>query len=388
MFTRSVSVVIFFCTAAECAPAWAGYYSTFDAPLDTRYHDLDFALVFGPTMDTLATIEGSRSKTIPPPIRRRYLLMEALAQKGNLQLDTLEQKLNFSTVLIRRGRREEAEELLKPLLDEYPQHFILLSHYASACFLSGNEDFRRRAGYYMKKAIEAWPERWTDLPKAEQDLLVVTYGWEQTAFERNRRYEVFFKRFVDFRLNEEKKKARKEATPEVLDPIFTDAKEKPITFLNEQGEFEVGRIATADKERMPNDAVEAVEQLLIWIPGEPRLMWLLAETFNASAMEHKGEKDDSRKNRKIRSAHAIFERLTDPLNLAKYGRVEIKAHAEKIAAYVEKLPDENVTTVPPEITTESPWWRIGIGFLVGIAVGMFALWQIQEIRRRRQGRVN
>ncbi|MBM3994913.1 MAG: hypothetical protein FJ303_12280 [Planctomycetes bacterium] len=383
MFARVGWVAMVFVSCCTM-PVFAGYYSTFDSPYDTKMDAFDFIGGFADTMDTLQTIPDAKPKS-NPPIRRRYVLMESLASKGGLNLETLEQKLNYSTVLIRRGRREEAEALLKPLLDEYPTNFILLSHYASACYLMGNDDFRRKAKFYMKKALNNWPERWSDLKKETQDHLLATYGWEETAYERNRRYEVYFKRLVDHRLEEEGVRAAKKERPDMLDPIFSDSGEKPITFLNEKGEFEVGRIAASDKERMPGDAVEAVQQLLIWMPGEPRLLWLLAETYNASAMEHAKERDVKLKNRKIRSAHAIFERLTDPLKQAKYGRFEIKAHAEKIAAYVEKMSDENVIVPPPE--PESPWWRIGIGFFVGIAIGMFALWQIQELRRRRQAKV-
>src|SRR5207249_4225437 len=101
---------------------------------------------------------------------------------------------------------------------------------------------------------------------------------------------------------------RKEHVPDTLDPVFVDDNKKPLTFLAESGNFEAGRIREAEfKMLVPRDTVEMVEQFLIWMPDDERLLWLLGEVLNASAMEHQ---DPKRKNEAILNSLAVFERLT------------------------------------------------------------------------------
>ena len=51
--------------------------------------------------------------------------------------------------------------------------------------------------------------------------------------------------------------------------------------------------------------------------------------------------------------------------------------------------DRSATSItdPPEVELKRSewWWRQVIVFSIGVAVGLFALWQVQEVRRRRQG---
>jgi hypothetical protein len=371
-------------------PVAAGYYSTIDSPEEMRLSRFDYRGVFRDTIDNLGSIGDDKSPK-NPPIRRRYLMIEALARDRILKLETLEQKLNYSTVLIRRNRAEEAVQFLMPVVREHPENFLVLAHYASAHFLSSSNDFKIKSRSYMREALAKWPKTWAELTEEDKNWLLAL-GWEVTAFERNRRYEVCFKRLIDNRLDEDKRRARKEAVPDVLDPVFVDPGEKPIRFLNEKGEFEVGRIAAAEKERLPHGSVEAVEQLLIWMPNDPRLLWLLAEVFNASAMEFaKGSKEErARGEMAIRSAGAVFAKLADPLNRVKFGTHEIKERAEKLAAWADLNPERVMAPIPEiEDKTEpaAAWMRVAaISFVTGFAVGLFALWQFQEVRRRRQAR--
>jgi hypothetical protein len=198
-----------------------------------------------------------------------------------------------------------------------------------------------------------------------------------------------------YRLKEERLAKKNKALPETVDPIFVDedSKEFPrpaVKFLNEKGEFEVGRIAKAEKAKLPKDAIEIVEQLLLWMPTDQRLMWLLGEVSNASIMDCTKENE---RNRMLRSTYKIFQTVTpleNPPSFAPMAKIRLDA----LTPIVEKLKDENVideSQVPkdrePNGTTAWPldWWRtVIVGFITGLAVGMFSIWQLQEIRRRRQ----
>ena len=93
----------------ECARA--GIYSSFDAEEEIRRYHRQYD-IFGPkVLDVLSTIPDPNPVT-NPPIRRRYLFIESLAETGALKLDTVEHKLDYSTVLIRRNepKRRPSDE--------------------------------------------------------------------------------------------------------------------------------------------------------------------------------------------------------------------------------------------------------------------------------------
>ena len=384
MFIRIVLLGITILSFGVVPAVSAGYYSTIDAREEMRYSP-DFE-IFGKVMDVLGTIPVPKPAS-NPPIRQRYVFIESLAGDGTLKLETLEQKLNYSAVLIRRGRAFEAARFLGKVQIENPESFLVLSQYATAYFLSGDRDSERESARVLKKSLEKWPKSWNDLKEDEKKFLT-SFGWHEFDFDRYRRYEVLFERLMVNRLKEKRLQEKKQPVVETVDPIFLDAKGEPIRFLNEKGEYEAGRIAAPDKEQMPRDSVEAVEQLLIWMPNDERLLWLLAETFNASAMEHQTKKGRSMA---VLNANKIFQRLLNFETPTKYGLKEITKRQAVLQDYMDANPVDAI-----QLPVEEPndvkmsrlqWWRtLAVAFALGLAIGMFALWQTQEMRRRRQAR--
>lgn len=374
--------------------AWGGYYTSFDTLAETQRYGRDhrdFQLFSNEVTDLAAIAPNEYPRFVP--IRQRYLLLEALGGDNPMQLKTLGQKLDYSAVLIRRGRYEDAVQLLVPLVDENPKNFLVLSHCATAHFLA-SRDFQRKAAFYMKRALVNWPTNWKDVTEDQRKFLA-TRGWDETDFDRYRRCEVLFDRLVRNRLEEEKKLAQKKPVTEEVDPVFTEDADKPIRFVNEAGVFEPGRIAKAEYDKLPRDALEAVEQLMIWMPHDRRLEWLLGEVFNASAME-RGLTADERNDR-IRIANRIFEKMTDPLSSVKFGLSEIRSRHEKLREAVAAMPPRAIPNELKELLKKddeenkppSPdqlWRYLIVAFLSGLAVGLFLLWQYQEMRRRRQAR--
>lgn len=55
-----------------------------------------------------------------------------------------------------------------------------------------------------------------------------------------------------------------------------------VQFVGENGTYQVGSIAAAQREKLPEDAIAIVQQLLFWMPHDSRLRWLLAELYNAT----------------------------------------------------------------------------------------------------------
>ena len=100
MYKRLVGCGVMICSLSIIQPTSAGYYSSIDTRLELSW-SRDFEKVFGGILDDLRAIPVPKPER-DPIIRKRYVLIETLSRDGALKLDTLEQKLNYSTVLIRR----------------------------------------------------------------------------------------------------------------------------------------------------------------------------------------------------------------------------------------------------------------------------------------------
>src|SRR5262245_22026573 len=97
--------------------AHAGIYATIDMPEEIRWNK-DYR-AFERTLGMLkALAENDLKKGDDTPMRRRYLQIDAMGRDGTLMLKTLEQKLNYSAVLMRRGKANEATLVLHPLTVE------------------------------------------------------------------------------------------------------------------------------------------------------------------------------------------------------------------------------------------------------------------------------
>ncbi len=376
-------------------PAQAGIYTTFDTDHEIKAYSRDFRNFFKRIHDELKTVAVDPSEG-QPPIRKRYLMMEMLGRSGTGNLKTLEDKLNYSAVLIRRGKAYEATQQLMPLTREHPENFIVWSQFAMANFLSNNADFRKKSPELMTQTLKLWPTNYA-LVKEELKPFVISLGLVETEFDRFRAAEVHLERLIRNRVREARLEAQGKPAEETVDPIFVeiiDGERKPIRYVNNKGLFEPGKIADEEKKKLPSQSVEIVEQLLIWMPGDQRLLWQLAEVFNAIAMDT--QKEDQ-KNRAIRDAYAIFNEIDPPLNRTRFALKEIQSRKEKLGEFVRNLPPEQLLAAvqlgnilkdeDPSAAARREWWRtLTVGGVTGFAVGLFALWQLQEFRRRRQGR--
>jgi hypothetical protein len=380
-YAAYAGVIVF--ALGMASSARAGLYSTADSVADTRL-DSDFVRVFSRTLGDLRSI-GADKPERESTLRKRYILME-IGNKGGFDLQTLEEKLNYSVVLIRRNRADDAIVLLTPLTRQYTDNLLLHSHFATAHFLSQNPADRDKASGLMKDCLSMWPEKWEALDP-ERQAYYLKWGWGEGIFEQNRKYEVYLHKLMQYR--------RKPANELSIDPLF-GPKDKPVRFSADAGRYAAGRIPATERDKLPGDAIEIVEQLLVWMPNDPQLYWLLGEVFNASAMNKKKEED---KYDCIKAAYLILKEIKSGMRQKDVPK-ELDEHYAVLKHYID-------TTDPP--TPSSPaldkfvdqfnkdnddnklsseqWWRpLIVAFLSGLALGLFTLWQYQEMRRRRQAR--
>ncbi|MCI0641844.1 MAG: tetratricopeptide repeat protein [Gemmataceae bacterium] len=351
----------------------AGLYNTGEVfPLSD-----DFLGKFRATYLQVRSI-GAPKVEVDNPVRRRYLLAE-FASKADANLLTEEQKINLSEVLIRRRRTQEAIHLLQPL--SRGKNLLAQSNLATAYFHAQQLD---RAQVTIKEALKVWPEHFGGMDEA----IVKFYqsiGWTEHELNYYKKAEKYFEQLVRLRLRES---LQKKAMFESVDALFDDGKNppSPVRFIAESGKFEAGRIAKAEKAKLPRDALEIVQQLLIWLPEDLRLYWLLGEIYNAMA----DNPDPDNRRKYLLAAKQIFDELAPPppasgslrakeflKHLRTLRDFEVPRENEIDIGQIEKKIDDNPKNIGPDLRT------LGITLGVGIVAGFFLLWQLQEIKRRR-----
>jgi hypothetical protein len=168
----------------------------------------------------------------------------------------------------------------------------------------------------------------------------------------------------------ESRGGRRSAAPG-LDPLF------PIEFVGESGSYEAGTLAAAQKAKLPPDALAVAQQLVLWMPGDSRLFWLLGELYNATG--------------DVETAADLFDQLKDsrrfdsPL-LDEHRRiVKAAADAKREEERLKRLQEEE------ERRASDEQFRRGLritGYVAGPILILFLLWQVRVWGRKLSGRGN
>jgi hypothetical protein len=171
--------------------------------------------------------------------------------------------------------------------------------------------------------------------------------------------------------------------PQDVDGLFDSAEKGKVRFVGPSGQYEAGKLAADQQAKLPKNAIEIVEQLLIWMPLDDRLYWLLGELFNAEG--------------DVPSALEIFKEIAgkwapkpDPNKAGSFSRPPdlpslFKEHLDILRA---QPPAREPLAAPPDAPQLSPrppvdWKSAGVGFGGGMVVAFLLIWQLRESRRRR-----
>ena len=241
---------------------------------------------------------------------------------------------------------------------------MVFANLATAHQLAGRLD---RALSYLQQVKDFWPREWPGLSREQ-------LKW----YERVEKYHL---RLVRLRYRESlQPSAGRTRASESLDDLFGGDK-GPVRFIGENASYEAAKMAAKEQQKLPEDALAIVQQLLVWIPGpapgmeDPRLFWLLGELYNAwgdpqtasqvfgtLVWSYRFDAPDLREHRKI-----IQAALPEPV-------VVSRADSSTPAARPSWLPDfhQNLFKI------------LIVGGVVGLVVVALAYLQIRELRRRRQ----
>jgi hypothetical protein len=249
--------------AAAAVPARAGVYFTtgttvreFARPDDPNAEELwPSPSQFRQFQQDLADY---RAGAVDGPLHAHYLRraaeLEAKEARGAL---TLDDRINLGAYYIRLGEFQKAVGLLEAKAKE-SRHFLLRANLATAYELAGVPE---RALSYRQLALSSWPAMYP--------------AWDTRQMTFYRRAEQFHLTLLQARQDEARQ--RPGDTRLRLDNLFPR-----VRFVGPGGEYEAGAIAPAQAAEIPNGATDLVMQLLLWLPFDDRLHWMLGELLNAS----------------------------------------------------------------------------------------------------------
>jgi tetratricopeptide (TPR) repeat protein len=159
--------------------------------------------------------------------------LEKVAKERKLSAD---EKADLGAVLVRLGEIPKAITLLRTAHLEHPNHFAIAANLGTAWQLAGELD---QAALCLQEAVRLAPGK---LQQAEEYHL----------------------KLVRFR------KQKKGG----LDDLFG------IRYVGDDGKYEPGKLAAAERKKLPEGAVAIVQQLALWLPADGPLLWQLAELAN------------------------------------------------------------------------------------------------------------
>ncbi len=360
---------------------YAGLYNPAEPDAGKLYPDEFSGLFLPKTLVPLQTI-GSRRRPGDPfiPLRTRHQFIDENADRRLHGRSTLE-RLSLSAYLIRQGKPRLAARILEQLTREDPNNFVAAANLMTAYYLLGLPSVHRK---HETEVMGRWPEKMADLSK-EMQILLTQMDWDQKSitgskYAQLRRAERYFQKLLELRDRERETGRMRQLRDHLPDALFGDA----LRF-DRKDEFRVGKPPANARGELPEDAVEIVQQLLVWLPTDSRLLWLLGEVYNA-----KGD---------VYNAKGVYKKLTGGLSPA-YGGPNmppfLAAQKEALAKHkvqkrqsnfpqdlakkVSKQEDAKPAYTPPIVD----WRALFVGVGAGIVISYIGYWQIRQLTRPKQ----
>ncbi len=261
--------------------------------------------------------------------------------------------------LLRIGKASDALNLLAPHARGRAPDFRVVANFVHILATNGEWDAALRAAELLMDI---------DFPT---DLAGTTPEQRKWLLKVERQYYLRWIRLHRERVNQK-------LAPEAEDvlPLF------PVKFVNDAGRYEPGKLAAAEKEKLPSDAIPIVQQLILWAPWDISLQWLLGELYAA--------------NGQLRDSEQVFRRCADAGQYSNrkvfmdHRTLVLDAAAkstEKSAADIvlPDAPPSEESTKPNDDFLPSRERVIVFAAVFGVvALGLIAL-QVRSIGRRLRG---
>ncbi len=289
--------------------------------------------------------------------RTDYLtLREELQKKERAGTATVADRVNLGACLLRLNEPVQAIEVLRQATVLDRRNFQAAANLATAYQMAGEWT---PAFSSLRNALDLWPAEAAGL--SPQQL-----AW--------------YKRAEEYHLKLIRARAREalgqlpgqQKPPTTVDDLFG------VRFVGPSGKYEAGQLDPAEQQKLPPDAVAIVQQLLIWLPQDTRLYWLLGELLNA-----RGDVIDADKV----FAECVDARRFNVAELREHRR--IVKEARETAAREGDGPTLQAgnpdTSGDPGGTLPDSRKILVVGGLIGLVVVGLGYLQVREMRRRRRG---
>jgi hypothetical protein len=171
------------------------------------------------------------------PARVRYLEeADKLEKARKTRTLTANELADLGALYVRLGELDQAVTLLRQAHERHPNHFHIVANLGTAWQLKG---------------------------ELQQALLCLQQS-ARLAPGKHQRAEEHHLKLVRLRL-------REKPGTQTLDDLFG------VRYVGEGGKYVPGKLAGAEKKKLPGHAVATAQQLALWLPADPRLLWQLAE---------------------------------------------------------------------------------------------------------------
>jgi hypothetical protein len=294
-------------------------------------------------------------KTGKPKLSDRGVVSQRIAAERKKPNRTLPENVALAVDLLRFGRPDEAAGVLREERRGYLPN-VTLAHIAIA------QDTRDTPGWaraftYLDIASEEAP------PKSLPGMSPQQLAWE-LKLDRGPLTKLVKLRWAEAK---GKKGLPEDELPDAL---------WPAKFVNEAGQYEPGKLAAAEKAKLPGgdfpEAVATVQQLVLWFPLDVRLYWLLGELYAA-----KGD---------FLAAKRVMDECVDTGHYSN--RKVLMHHREAVTKAAEAAAAEAKANAQPDEKPPPVPFSFGAVWIYFGAVGLVALFALlRAILKRKKNAI-
>jgi tetratricopeptide (TPR) repeat protein len=375
-------------------PARAGVYNSAERTALPPWDKLKFWVG---ELRGVRTLPGARPA--PPGSERHRVetqarVLEAREKAGALSTT---ERADLGACYLRMGRFHDAIRVLEA---GDRKHFLILANLATAYYSIDQLD---RAMAYQRQALDAWPAVWA--------------GWTFAQLQWYRRAERYFLSLLQLRYREQLRARGRPAPITAVDELFPK-----VRFVGPDGQYGPGMLAQESYDELPPDALGLALQLVVWLPYDDRLYWLLGELLNAAgqievaadvfddlvyARQMSSVPELVRHRKALKQAVEVIRQLRQPAarNLLLAAAAPRSTLVPPVAGNMTQaasawvpvlLPPAGPGLAPGQAAVAStspaaappkwlPDWRpLGVGFGAGVVVAVVGALQWREWQRRRR----
>jgi tetratricopeptide (TPR) repeat protein len=314
-----LSVVFLFAPTARAGL----YYSGEDmAELPSQWRGF---LLDQRTLRGIAVKPDARNPASPARLRYQEAAarLEKLGRERPLRADEI---ADLGALCIRLGEVGKAVEQLRAGQRRFPRHFHIVSNLGTAYQLQGD---LLRAAACLREAVRLAPGKLQ--PAEEYQLKLVRL-----------------------------RQARGRGAPG-LDNLFG------VRYEADGGRYQPGKLAAAERKKLPASAAAIAQRLALWLPADPGLLWQLAELANAygdvptaAAMMDGCVTQFGLADRDLRRHRQVLRAAADKLAPANSSRTDHQVHARGLPArsrrpLLTRLDAEKLPPVSARGINPVPW---------------------------------